>query len=64
MLNPLNAMARDLVGDGKSPNLYFSTTIDGRTIAIMTSKHAAIEFAKVYDADCVEDRKHGVIWPE
>jgi hypothetical protein len=57
----LNDLARDYVGDGKSPNLYFVTSDRGTT-----DKEIAIEYAQIVsrtDNEClVEDRKHGEVW--
>lgn len=55
-------MARDLVGDGKAPNLFFVTTARGKVTAVITSKAAAISFAEATGGYLVEDRKQGEVW--
>jgi len=61
-MQPLDIMARDLVGDGKSPNLFFVTTSVGKVMAVILNKSAAIEFAIAEHAYLVEDRIHGEVW--
>ena len=61
-MKTLDALARDLVGDGKTPNLFFVTNRSGRVTAIITSKAAALEFAGASGAYLVEDRMHGEVW--
>lgn len=55
-------MARDLVGDGKTPNLFFVTNARGNTKAILTKEDEAIDFAERHGYYLVEDRKHGEVW--
>lgn len=58
--------ARTTVGDGKSPNLYFVTTYDersGAVVGIVRSLQDAKDVAKNYNGPVmVEDRQTGVVW--
>ena len=62
-------MAREMVGDGKSPNLYFISTYDPKTggdgaiVGVVRSLEIAKGVGGHYDAAVViEDRKTGVVW--
>jgi hypothetical protein len=61
-----NEIARELVGDGKEPNLYFVTKCnEGDTIAILQDRKMAIDLATSLGEDepiIVEDRLNGVDW--
>lgn len=59
----LEEMARDMVGDGQRPNLYF-VTLHGRVIAISTRQETARAIWAELPRDeesAVEDRLNGVI---
>jgi hypothetical protein len=59
----LEDMARDMVGDGKSPNLFFSTDNKGKVLAIVAgTKTDGIKVGKALGAYLVEDRKTGEVW--
>lgn len=60
----LENIARDLVGDGKTPNLFFVTDKAGLVRAILrTTKSEAIRVAGVVTgAYLLEDRKNGEVW--
>lgn len=60
----LKGMARDMVGDGKSPNMFFLTDPKGEVLAVLkTTKSEAIRIAGVVNgAYLLEDRKHGEVW--
>jgi len=59
----LEEMAKDLVGDSKSPNMFFLTNSDGKVIALVaTTKTDAVRVATTLGAYLVEDRKHGEVW--
>jgi hypothetical protein len=59
----LQDLARDMVGDSKSPNLWFLTDSAGKVMAIIsTSKTDALRVANSIGAYLVEDRKHGEVW--
>jgi hypothetical protein len=55
-------MARDLVIDGKGPNLFFVSASNGKVTAVISTKGAAVDFAEATNAYLVEDRKHGEVW--
>jgi hypothetical protein len=58
----LDTMARDMVGDGKSPNLDFVQDENGTVIAVCRSERLADKIAHVAGAEFIEDRRHGMIW--
>ena len=58
----LDDLARDLVGDGNHPNLYFVTNNRGQTLVVMLSKEDAIEYALNVGGYLVEDRINGEVW--
>lgn len=59
----LEDMARDMVGDGKSPNMFFATNSEGKVLAIVAgTKTDGIKVGKALGAYLVEDRKNGVVW--
>ena len=59
----LQDLARDMVGDGKAPNLFFVTDSAGKVLAITsTTKSDAVRVAGVVGGYLVEDRKHGEVW--
>lgn len=59
----LQDMARDYVGDGKSPNMFFATDAKGKVLAVIASnKTDAVRFATSSGAYLLEDRKHGEVW--
>lgn len=65
----LDEMARDLVGDGKKPNLFF-VTVDGKTLAAFDDMDRAKWYAqRSFGAPAaqeypvqIEDRLMGVVW--
>jgi hypothetical protein len=57
----LDVMAREMVGDGKNPNLYFVSDTS-HVLACFTRKQDAVDFAMLVGADIVEDRLHGEVW--
>lgn len=62
----LEEMARQLVGDGGSPNVFFVTNREAKVLAlVMTTEDEAIEVAlSVSGAYQVEDRQSGVLWTD
>jgi hypothetical protein len=63
----LDDLAVNLVGDGKEPNLYFVSVLNGEgsVIAILTDQNAAMTTALSLGEDypvLVEDRLNGEIW--
>ena len=66
-IKSLNELATEIVGDGKSPNLFF-VTLKGNTITVTTDfnlayrqwRRLAMEHGKSGEA-CLEDRKWGEI---
>jgi len=61
-MKSLEALASEVVGDGKLPNLFFVTNSRGKVTAIIKSKVGAIDFAKATGAYLVEDRLTGEVW--
>jgi hypothetical protein len=68
----LEALARTMVGDDKSPNVYFVTDRTGKVIAIFTDWDDAEKYAtSSFSGNAlfmVEDRMTGIVldpeWPE
>ncbi len=64
---PLNALATDMVGDGKSPNMYFVCDAQGDCIMVTRNAKAAYrEWKRLASArplsECtLEDRKTGTV---
>ena len=61
----LNKLASEMIGDGKTPNLFF-VSYEGNIITVSISFHYAYEhwktLANMKDKECsLEDRKHGTI---
>ena len=70
---PLNELAKEMVGDGKSPNAYFITVRDQTVMLILegnglddeSAKANAIAIAEQFSDSVpviVEDRLHGEVW--
>ena len=61
----LEKMASDLIGDGKSPNLFFVTQ-GGNVILVTQRKDFAVSaweaIATLREESAVEDRKTGVLY--
>lgn len=61
----LEAQARSLVGDGKSPNIYF-VTVSGKVSALFRDERLARDYAQLRVPTnvpvIIEDRKTGVVW--
>jgi len=60
--NPLEELAYEMVGDNKSPNLFFVSMEDEGAIAVFSDRDEALDFAEGVGADLVEDRLNGSIW--
>jgi hypothetical protein len=60
----LNQLASELVGDGKSPNLYFVSQ-DGRVLTVTTERRVAYlhwcDLARTRIACSLEDREAGML---
>ncbi len=61
----LEALARDMVGDGKSPNLFF-VTVEGKVILISQDFEPAYKTWRYYSFPIrtetgIEDRQYGVM---
>jgi hypothetical protein len=64
-IEALEAVARKLVGDGKSPNVFF-VSLDGNIIMIALDFHLAYQKWKEISSQrttetCLEDRQTGVL---
>ena len=57
----LEELATKMVGDGKSPNLYFVSS-DGAIVAITVDLDDANDIARNHTDVLIEDRKEGLIW--
>lgn len=60
----LEQLARDMVGDGKRPNLFFVSTLADGIVLISRSFETAYEFWRGLPRDtetALEDRQYGVI---
>jgi hypothetical protein len=63
MIEILEKLATDLVGDGKGPNLYFvSATSESGIVAIFVDRQAALNWAEETNAFSVEDRENGEVF--
>ena len=62
-IKELEQLATKMVGDGKSPNVFFVGR-HGNIEAVLTHLGAedAIAYARLVGATTVEDRKTGVVW--
>jgi hypothetical protein len=60
----LNTMARNMVGDGKSPNLFFVCGATGDCALVSQSKELAMLVARSMAGGVVtvEDRLTGLVW--
>lgn len=61
-VDELEELASKLIGDGRSPNVYFVTNSSGNVAAIFTLKSEAIDYAEDTGRYLVEDRKNGEVW--
>jgi hypothetical protein len=61
-IKQLDMAARDLVGDGKSPNLFF-VSVDGKVRTITSEFDIAYDLWRSLRGSeaTLEDRKHGVL---
>lgn len=56
-------MARQLVGDGKMPNVFFVTDNQGVVLAVVTTNRGdATQTAVAIGGYLVEDRLEGCVW--
>ena len=58
----LETMARHLVGDGGSPNMFFVTTSDDKVTAVFTDLARAKQYAETFGLWRIEDRQTGEVW--
>lgn len=60
----LDQLAKEMVGDGKLPDLYF-VTVRGIVMAVCREIADAMSIAKEYlrNVVVIEDRKVGQYWP-
>lgn len=63
-IEPLEALARTMVGDGGTPNVFF-VTVQGVVITITRNFHVAYEqwqaYACLNDVCALEDRRNGTL---
>ena len=57
----LETMARHLVGDGGSPNMFFVTTSDDKVTAVFTDLARAKQYAETFGLWRIEDRQTGEV---
>jgi hypothetical protein len=63
-ITKIEAMARNMVGDGKEPNIYF-VSVGGTIVCVTTSREIADAAASSLGWNnkevLIEDRKHGTV---